>query len=183
VTPDSDFKLRIWLLVLQEAAYILNFNDFTIQSQEDLEHAIQQTQLRKMMKAKLVIATDKSYGVHPMDGILQIHFDQLNIIAKHLEDIRKEQDAQRMDNLPNPTNATVRTNVAATSTDSPLAIPPEIPPEDTVAQTFTKKQLLKRDDWPEWQQGIHKQLNMYWNQGMFGNPMILPTNANALHML
>jgi len=42
---------------------------------------------------------------------------------------------------------------------------------------------MKREDWPDWQQGIYKQLNQYWNQGMFSNPMPLPMNANALHML
>jgi len=40
--------------------------------------------MSKMLKAKMLIATDKSYGVHPIEGILQIHFDQLNVIAKHL---------------------------------------------------------------------------------------------------
>ncbi len=102
-----------------------------------------------MMKAKLLIATDKSYGVHPMEGILQIHFDQLNIIAKHLEDIRKDQETKRMDNLPTPSNAAIRVNVTAMPTDPPAAPPPALPPEDTVAKNFSKKQLLKRDDWLE----------------------------------
>jgi hypothetical protein len=179
-TPGS--RLKNWRTVIRNS-YILKFNDFPIQSQADLEHAIQQTRLRKMMKAKLLIATDKRYGVHPMEGILQIHFDQLNIIAKHLEDIRKDQETKRMDNLPTPSNAVIRVNVDAMPTDPPAAPPPALPPEDTVAKSFSKKQLLKRDDWLEWQQGIYKQLNMYWDQGMFSNPMPLPANANALHML
>jgi hypothetical protein len=42
---------------------------------------------------------------------------------------------------------------------------------------------MKRTDWPEWEKGIYKQLNQYWDQGMFSAPMSLPQNANALHML
>jgi hypothetical protein len=136
-----------------------------------------------MLKATLIIATDRSYGVHPMEGILQIHFDQLNIIAKHLEDIKKEADTKRIAKLPLPSNATIRTNAADATLDPPPAPPPAMPPEEEIAQSFSKKQLIKRHDWSEWQQGIYKQLDMYWNQGMFNNPMPLPNNANALHML
>jgi hypothetical protein len=42
---------------------------------------------------------------------------------------------------------------------------------------------MKRTDWPEWEKGIYKQLNQYWDQGMFSAPMSLPQNTNALHML
>jgi hypothetical protein len=91
-----------------------------------------------------------------------------------------------MDNLPNPSTATVRNMAPAelpNLPDPPPVPPPPMPPEEALAQAFSKKQLMKREDWPDWQQGIYKQLNQYWNQGMFSNPMPLPMNANALHML
>jgi len=99
-----------------------------------------------MLKAKLIIATDRSYGVHPMEGILQIHFDQLNTIAKHLEDIKRDEEAARMAELPLPAQATVCRATPETHVDP--APPPEPPPEE-LAQAFTKKQLLKRNDWPD----------------------------------
>jgi len=179
-TPGS--RLKKWRTVIRKS-YILKFNDIAIHSQHDLEHAISQTRLRKMLKAKLVIATDRSYGVHPMEGVLQIHFDQLNVIAKHLEDIRKEHDAARMNNLPEPSGAMIRSNEGNHTPDPPPKPPPAPNPNMEHAQAFTKKQLLKRHDWLEWQEGIYKQLNQYWNQGMFSNPMPLPMNANALQML
>lgn len=179
-TPGS--RLKKWRTVIRKS-YILKFNDFAIQTQQDLEHAVRQTRLRKMLRAKLVIATDKSYGVHPMEGILQIHFDQLNVIAKHLEDIKREHDAARMDNLPKPSQATIRVNEAEHTPAPPPEPPPAPNPDMEHAQSFTKKQLLKRDDWLDSQEGIYKQLNQYWNQGMFSNPMPLPMNANALQML
>ena len=135
-----------------------------------------------MLKAKLVIATDKSYGVHPMEGILQIHFDQLNVIAKHLEDIKREHDEIRMESLPEPTPTTICATVASHEPDPPPKPPHPVNAEE-LAQSFTKKHLQKRDDWAEWQKGIYKQLNMYWNQGMFSNPLPLPRNSNALQML
>jgi hypothetical protein len=79
-------------------------------------------------------------------------------------------------------NATVRANMAVNEPEPPPK-PPHLPIHDELAQSFTKKQLLNRDDWGEWQQGIYKQLNMYWDQGMFSHPMPLPKNANALQML
>ena len=180
-TPGS--RLKSWRTVIRRS-YILKFNDFAIQTKQDLEHAISQTRLRRMLTAKLVIATDKSYGVHPMESILQIHFDQLNVIAKHLEDIKQEHERQRMANLPIPSQSTVRVGEAY---DAPEPDPPPPAPDpsqfEEMPQAFTKKQLMKRADWPEWKQGIYKQLNQYWNQGMFSHPMPLPMNANALHML
>jgi hypothetical protein len=61
-----------------------------------------------MIKAKCTFAINKSYGIHPHEGIPQLYFDQLNIIAKHLSDITKEQKQ--------PTG-TIRTNQVSTPTD------------------------------------------------------------------
>jgi len=191
-TPGS--RLKKWRSVLRNT-YILKFNDFAIQSQDDFEHAIRQTRLRKMMKAKLVVATDKTYGVHPMEGVLQLHFDQMNVIAKHLQDIDRDRELQRLQTLPTPTTNTIRTLATDTTQHSndiaserPAPEPPPsiapIPPADSeLAQSFTKRQLLKRDDWPDWERSQYKQLDQYWDQGMFSEPLPLPHNANALHML
>ena len=189
-TPGS--RLKKWRSVLRNA-YILKFNDFAIQSSEDFEHAVRQTRLRKMMKAKLVVATDKTYGVHPIEGVLQIHFDQLNVIAKHLQAIERDCELQRIQKLPIPTTDIIRTLTEDCRSDhnlserpSPKPPPTSVPnttPTPELAQSFTKKQLLKWDDWPEWERSQYKQLDQYWDQGMFSSPLPLPHNANALHML
>jgi len=181
-TPGS--RIKKWRSILRNA-YILKLQEFPIQSAEDMEHAVRQMHLRKIIKAKLTIATDKSYGVHPIEGIMQIYFDQMNVIAKHLEEMANEQKA---------TTPTVRKVYETTSTQPTPAQPetepppPEPPPgttsdADQVAETFTKKQLLKRADWKDWEMGQFKQLDQYWNQGMFSNPVPLPKNSNALRML
>ena len=187
-TPGS--RLKCWRTVIRNA-YILKFQEFAINSNEDLEHAVSQVRRRKMIKAKFVIATDKSYGVHPLEGIMQIHFDQLNCIAKHLEEI--EQERRQASNKSNTIEPTVRSthtqgpvanDTAATpEAEPPPAAPPPLIPDEDLAQQFSMKQAMKHPDWPEFKKGQYKQLHQYWDQGMFSYPMPLPRNANALHML
>jgi hypothetical protein len=180
-TPGS--RLKCWRTVIRNA-YILKFQEFAITSQADLEHAVDQVRRRKMIKAKFVIATDKSYSIHPLEGIMQIHFDQLNCIAKHLEDIEKERQEQRIkNNIVEPTIRSNNATTAATPEAEPPPAPPPLIPDADLAQQYSMKQAMRHADWPIFQQGQHKQLNQYWNQGMFSYPMPLPRNANALQML
>jgi len=59
--------------------------------------------------------------------------------VKHLEDIKRDADAARMANLPNP--ATIRTTTTDTPNSPEPEPPPAAPPEE-LAQAFTKKQLV-----------------------------------------
>jgi len=180
-TPGS--RLKCWRTVIRNA-YILRFQEFAITSQEDLEHAISQVRRRKMLKAKFVIATDKSYGVHPLEGIMQIHFDQMNVIAKHLEDIERDRQTERINsNLVEPVIRQNQGESTLPETELPPPEPPPLIPDADLAQQFSMKQAMNHVDWPEFKKGQYKQLNQYWDQGMFSHPMPLPRNANALHML
>lgn len=134
-------------------AYILKVQEFPIASAKDMEHAVEQLSLRKMIKAKIVIATDKSYSVHPMDGIMQIYFDQMNVIAKHLEEIANECNAQDQQRPIIPAVYESTSNEPAADLPPAAPSPPHPPPEVQVADLFTKKQLLKQTDWHEWEQG------------------------------
>ncbi len=184
-TPGS--RIKKWRSTLRNA-YILKLHEFAILDTTGMEHVVQQLRQRNMIKVKLVIATDRSYGVHPMEGIMQIYFDQMNVIAKHLEDIANE-------HRESTTTPTIRSVSEMTREHDPLNpmadLPPPHPPPtaiynipgEEVAASFTKKQLLKRPDWSDWEVAQFKQLDQYWNQGMFSNPLPLPKNSNALRML
>ncbi|MFN9979288.1 MAG: hypothetical protein ACK53Y_05210, partial [bacterium] len=112
----------------------------------------------------------------------------MNVIAKHLEDIANE-------HRESTTTPTIRSVSKMTREHDPLNpmadLPPPHPPPtaiynipgEEVAASFTKKQLLKRPDWSDWEVAQFKQLDQYWNQGMFSNPLPLPKNSNALRML
>jgi hypothetical protein len=180
-TPGS--RLKKWRSMLRNT-YILKVQEFAITNTTDLEHAVAQLCLRKMMKAKITVATDRSYGVHPMEGILQIYFDQMNVIAKHLEEIAKERQGKKSQATIHAVHGDAPAEVNPENLEPPAEPPPPHPPPDVqVAESFTKKQLLKRSNWSEWEQAQFKQLDQYWNQGMFSNPLPLPRNSNALRML
>mmetsp|Transcript_12630 Transcript_12630/g.36754 ORF Transcript_12630/g.36754 Transcript_12630/m.36754 type:complete len:1246 (+) Transcript_12630:2039-5776(+) len=51
----------------------------------------------------------------------------------------------------------------------------------TIQEKLTRRVLLRRDDWPEWQQAEFKQLDQYESQGMFGVPCAPPSDAAVFH--
>lgn len=99
----------------------------------------------------------------------------MNVIAQHIQAI----DGKIDDTMSTPTLhqlTMILGQELTTSTQSATQTEP-------ITQTFTLSQLRKRDDWPEWQQSRKKMLDQYLQQGMFSEPLTLPSNANALHML
>jgi len=157
-TPGS--HIPKWRSVLQNA-YLLTFQHQPIHTIEQLEQAVQQAKETGVIKATCTFATDRSYRLHPQKGIPQLYFDQLNTIAKHLQDIEAE---------------TERTTPKICATSGH-------PQEHTTAQPNTLSQLKQCLDWPEWKESRYKMLNQYKEQGMFSNPLPLPSNSNALRML
>ncbi|MFN9982599.1 MAG: hypothetical protein ACK53Y_21910, partial [bacterium] len=146
-TPGS--RLKKWRSTLRNT-YILKVQEFAITNTTDLEHAVAQLRLRKMMKAKITVATDRSYGGHPMEGILQIYFDQMNVIAKHLEEIAKERKGEKSQATIHAVHGDAPAEVNPESLEPPAEPPPPHPPPGVqVAESFTKKQLLKRSAWSE----------------------------------
>jgi hypothetical protein len=162
-TPGS--RIPKWRS-LPRNAYVLKIDGHDIQSMEDLNNAIHQARQRGLIKATCTFAIDKSYGIHPHHGIPQLYFDQLNVIARHLQEITQQE--QQSNN-----QTTVRTLKT-----------PSVPATDhTISRAFTISELRKRDDWPEWKASRYKMLDQYLEQGMFSDPMPLPSNANSLRML
>jgi hypothetical protein len=97
-----------------------------------------------------------------MEGIPQLYFNQLNVIAQHLTQ-----------------KPTVQTTVATIppdqlqSTDCTAhnGLPDLDPPPDADRGKFLKlKELKQRSDWPEWRQSRFKMLDQYHNHGMFSAP-------------
>jgi len=165
-TPGS--RLPKWRSILRNT-YLISVQDLPITTLENLHQAIQHARSLGTLKINCKFAVDRSYGIHPQEGIPQLYFDQLNTIAKHLQDIRP----------------TVRQLQPHTPTTEPSKIPTPTaaPPEEPSSQAFTLKQLKQRADWPEWKQSRFKMFDQYKAQGMYSEHMALPPNANALRML
>lgn len=174
-TPGS--RIPKWRSILRNS-YLLTFDNTNITTLEELQNAVHNARQRGVIKAKCTFAIDKSHGIHPHQGIPQLYFDQLNTIAQHLKSI--DEDLQQ-----NQPITTIRTTEASNkSTHSTDATEPcTITSETQLSRSFKLSELQKGDDWPEWQQSRYKMLDQYLEQGMFSDPIPLPQNANALHML
>lgn len=179
-TPGG--RILKWRSTLRNA-YLLAFNEHSIANLEQLEQAVQIARKNGVIKATCKFATDRSHGVHPNHGIPQLYFDQLNTIAKHLLSIKQDDN--------NPTVRTTSDSPTKNPSENPTETPPNTPTEpppppspnpEPVSTSFTLKQK-QRTDWPQWKDSKYKMLNQYKEQGMFSDPMPLPSNANALRML
>lgn len=131
-TPAS--RIPKWRSTLRNA-YLITFNGKSIHNMDDLIQAISQARHTGMINPTCQFATDKSYGIHPHHGVTQFYFDQLNVIAKHLQDMK-------MEHSDIPTDARIH-NMESTDEQNSMTTAP------LVAEKFTLKQLLKADDWPE----------------------------------
>ena len=103
-------------------------------------------------------------AMYPSKGIPQLYFVQLNVITNHLHQIKHGEKlvVQQLLTLDNLLDSS----------------PPNEQP-----QKFTRKQLHQCDDWLEWKQREHKQLDQYSNQDMFDTPEPLPKEANLLPLV
>jgi len=94
------------------------------------------------LKLDCTFATDRSHGIHPQHRVPQLYFDQLNTIAKHLEELQAERVLSQIramsapnkapSDTPQPTLAsnTPQPTLAPskeTSTESPPTTTPSAP--------------------------------------------------------
>ena len=132
------------------------------------------TQLKKIIKTarnnniKSIVCeftTIEKVALHPQEGIPLLYHDQLNIVAKHLEDIKLSEDEQNTVHQEyfEALQSTI-CNMKSTKKRAKL----------------TRKILKKQEDWFEWQEAERKQLTQYKQQGMFSQPVPIPKDANSL---
>ena len=95
------------------------------------------------------------------DGIPQINIDQLN--PRHMFNSPSEMADVTLPDLP--TTNKIRKEYDVEGDVFNLITP------YTIAMRLTRGKLLKSNDWGEWQQSEYKQLDQYYEQGMFGEPV------------
>jgi len=186
-------RLHNWRSTLR-FAYILSANGKIINTDHDLTEAIAAARKNKALKIQVTFGTEKKYGVHPGDGNLHLYFDQMNAFARHVHASDREyreqlkQQQAYTEKAPDTQDAIPQSTIRSTSNTEPP--PPAKPPDPTpnvddpdLGRSFTKKQLLKRDDWQTWRESQWKQLDQYHNQGMFSEPQPLPEGIVASYML
>ena len=122
--------------------------------------------------------------MHPQDGIPQLHFDQLCVISRHHYEARTGERFFQTVEPGIPSHHTVEMNKLDTS-KSPELLLKDVERHLEAGHKFTRRQLLKRDDWIDWNSSEFKQLNQYETQNMFNNPEKLPLGKklNILPMI
>ena len=95
--------------------------------------------------------------MHPYYGVPQIHHEQMNVIAKHLQEIRSEITQQRFHNDNDDNSPTIC--------------------------KLTRKKVKETEQWHHWNTAEFLQLDQYEAQHTFGPPCPLPPNANVLNLL
>ena len=107
-TPSA--RLHNWRSTLR-FAYILEINGRKIDKQEDVTNEINKARQAKMFKLNITFATERKYGIHPMDRNLQLHFDQMNSFAKHIYESEQEYRAKLKELQGSTAESTVRATI------------------------------------------------------------------------
>ena len=104
-------------------------------------------------------------AMHPQTGVPIVFHDQLNVISEHLR--------------------TIKISIEENNEKHKIYLDAIMPKVHAINSTkkrakLTRKIFKQQQDWSEWLQSEHKQLNQYENQGMFGDPTPIPKGANSL---
>ena len=89
----------------------------------------------------LTFTTEERVATNPYKGVPQLHFDQLNVIAACLQEIKYE--AQLID----------------IKIDTPILH--LLKKKKKLGKQFARQQLLKCEDWNDWKASEFKQLELY----------------------
>jgi deoxyuridine 5'-triphosphate nucleotidohydrolase len=165
---------------------LLRINGINITTLEQVKELISAT--RSGETIKLTIGQFDRQSMHIDKGIPMIYFDQLAAISTHLQQIRTADNDIRI----NPAETQAKTGPlirALHSVSTPLiqqlssAIKGILPKSKQPTKRLTRWKLKDGPDWEIWKMAEWQQLDMYYNQKMFGIPCPLPKGANVLSML
>jgi hypothetical protein len=77
-------KLHKWRSTIK-CGILISCNNTPITTEQDLVQAIQQAKQQQLHTAHCEFATVQYQPLHPVEGSLMSYYDQLNVIAKHLQ--------------------------------------------------------------------------------------------------
>lgn len=157
-------RLPKWRSTLRRSL-LLSADNQPITQPEHLAEIISTARAKGQQYCTFEFAEATGITHHPTEGSLHLYYDQLNVIANHLQQYRHM--------------ATVNGD------DRPIIQMAEAPstPDEELGQSFTWRQIKQRSDLHEWQTKRYKMLNDYHQQNMFSAPMEKPVDANVHHML
>jgi hypothetical protein len=147
-------------------AHIRSINEIPVHSIQDIRSIIREQ--RQKRKPNITIQMAKPLAPSMADhGVPQLHLDQLNVIAHHLDAIKNKR-TESWPGLPTDMPPLEDEDIAA-AIHKGLAIP-----------RMTRRTVLKTPEAEKWKTSEWTQLSKYQNQGMFGEPCERPNDPNAV---
>lgn len=125
--------------------------------------------------------------MHDDEGIPIMYFDQLLYISQHLNQIKYDRINEKINpsetKIP-PSTAKLAKAIKQMNIKGIMATLHGILPKSKMkSKRLTRNKLKNTPQWNQWKMSEWKQLDQYWEQKMFGEPCILPPNANVLSLL
>ena len=161
-TPSA--RIPKWRSTLRNS-FLVAINDIHVTSEGDVKEIIAMARERKDKTITCKFATVEKVGLHPQEGIPLMYHDQMNIIAKHIAEIKLNKEEQN--EMHQQYLETIQPTLAPLKSAKKKA-------------KLTRKILKTQEDWHQWETAEHKQLQQYHEQGMFSEPQHIPSDANCL---
>ena len=161
-TPAA--KIPKWRSMLKQA-FITNIQGTPINSIQDIKTCIKNARKHQTKTVTCQFSTINKQAMHPQEGIPLLYHDQMNIISKHLEDIKLTDEEQREIHQKYYKAIEAKINVIKSTKKR---------------AKLTRIFLKKQSDWHQWEAAEWKQLQQYEDQGMFSLPVEIPPDANSL---
>ena len=156
-TPAA--KIPQWRTVIK-GAVLYSINTIVITKDSDVPRIIASTP-GKLVKVSLIPPAPTD--IHPETGLPQLNFDQFLHISKiHQDVITNSKSIYHTQDIDDHDNIVVN---------------------KITERNFTRRQLLKRDDWSDWEASEKLQLDQYERQKMFGTPGPLPDTGEDYSVL
>ena len=186
-------KMRKWRSTMR-GSYLIDIQGTPMATEADVIAFFAQN---KEDTVTLKLGTIEKQAMHPDDGVPIMYFDQLNMIAQHLREIKYGEEAETEVPTPSTTPPSNDSKISATMRmikamfldgiqphSAAIRAAQELKPKNKQrGKKLTRRVLLKQDDWDDWKLSEWKQLDQYEAQDTFGEPCILPGGANCLSLL
>ena len=92
-TPAA--RIPRWRSTLRQS-FPINIGDTPISNIKDIEDAVSVTRKQKLPTIKLTFGLMNKTAMHPQNGFPIIFHDQLNVISKHLADIKQDSEEKTL---------------------------------------------------------------------------------------
>jgi hypothetical protein len=158
-------QIRRWKSRLRGST-IRMIDDITITSVAQLQETIRLKRLTGQTHVTIQFANPR-WSAMSGEGLPTLQFDQLNVIAHHLNAMLHPDDEPEWND---PTAwPPVTDDMIIAAVRKGIALP-----------KLTRKRLFDSPDWPKFKGSEWTQLNKYHKQGMFGTPGPRPTGDNVV---